>query len=62
MSVRNGPPFEWPEFQWWGPRGSGAFITPGEEWPFTLEKLIKNKWIWVGVAALVLLVLAGRAD
>ena len=42
-------------FRWFGPRGSGAFITPGEEWPLTPEKLIKNKWIYVGAVALILL-------
>lgn len=54
MSVRDGLPF-----RWFGPRGSGAFITPGEEWLFTPEKLVKNKWIWVGVAILAFLALSG---
>lgn len=42
------------QFRWFGPRGSGAFITPGEEWP-TPEKLIKNKGIWVVLAVVALL-------
>ena len=54
MSVRNGLPF-----RWFGPRGSGAFITPGEEWPLTPEKLIKNKGIWLALAILALLALSG---
>jgi len=63
MSVRNGyPPFEWPKFKWWGPPGSGAFITPGPNWPFTPEKMIKNEKVWVVVALIALIALAGRAD
>jgi len=57
MSVRDGLPFEWPKFRWWGSPGSGAFISPGEEWPFTPEKLIKNKGIWIALAILALLAL-----
>ena len=48
------------KFRLFGPRGSGAFITPGEEWPFTPEKLVKNKWVWVG--ALALLILASESS
>lgn len=49
---------EYPTFRLFGPRGSGAFITPGEEWPLTPEKLAKNKGIWI-LALAVILALAG---
>jgi len=55
------PGFEWPPFKWWGPPGSGAFITPGPEWP-TPEKLIKNEKVLVVLAIIALIALASRAD
>lgn len=50
-------------FRWFGPRGSGAFITPGEEWPLDPKNLFdpeKNKWVALLAVGLVLLALASR--
>jgi len=49
---------EYPGFRLWGPPGSGAFITPGSEWPFTPEKIVKNKVVWI-LAIVAILALAG---
>lgn len=53
------------QFRWFGPKGSGAFITPGEEWP-TLEStsryIIKKKGIWVVLAVIALLALSGDSN
>lgn len=48
-------------FRWFGPEGSGAFITPGPEWPLKPENLAKNKGLTALAVVLVILYLAGSS-
>ena len=43
-----------------GPKGSGAIITPGENWPFTPGNLIKNRWILIPTVGILILAAASK--
>lgn len=53
-----GPDVEGTPFRWFGPEGSGAFITPGPEWPLKPENIAKNKGLTALAVVLVILYLA----